>query len=271
MNRSSAPSSPNSLASAAMDESDSEVETSKPRAEDENTYPVEGMYASEAEKREIMAMREIEREQFLADRNQEITRQRQTRMLRQLVNHADNEERKGKKKRTATSADLDDDSHRPSRQRTGKTGMPAMETLKRARAERQKRREDHERRRDNYSPGRGDSSAGEESDGNYGRRRSRTPEKEAAKEQPPPELRDYDRVRLGRNEFSQVCLTPGFETAIAGCFIRVAVGPHPETGIEQYRMAIIKGKKELLRMILISFKLLMRATYRLFNRPTLCN
>jgi RNA polymerase-associated protein RTF1 len=48
-------------------------------------------------------------------------------------------------------------------------------------------------------------------------------------------------VRLGRNEFAQVCQTPGFEKAITGCFIRIAIGAHPETGIEQYRMALIKG------------------------------
>ncbi len=216
-----------------MDESDSEGEQGQRRgdANDGEMYPVDGMFASEKEKAQIMGMREVEREQIIAERALEVDRQRQRRMLRQMI-----AEDTGKaKKRTADSADLDDERHSKSRQRTGK-GETAMDSLRRARAERQKRREDHERRRDTYSPRRDSPDA--DSDNDY--RRSRTPEKEE-KEQAPAELRDYDRVRLGRNEFAQVCFTPGFEPAITGCFIRIALGPHPETGVEQYRMAHIKG------------------------------
>ena len=221
-----------------MDESDSDDEPPRSRAAagGDDKYPVEGMYISHAEKAEIMAMPELEREQIIADRMTEIDRQRQNRLLRQMV---ENEERKTKKKRTADSADLDDGSRKTTRQRTGK-GETAMDSLRRAKAEKQKRREDAERRRDNYSPSR-DSPERDASDDDFGRADSRTPEPEAARDLPPAELRDYERVRLGRNEFAQVCFTPGFEAAITGCYIRIALGPHPETGIEQYRMAAIKG------------------------------
>lgn len=221
-----------------MDESDSDGEPSRSRggaaaADQDEMYPVDGLYKSEKEKAEIMAMREIEREQILADRTLEANRQRQNRLLRQMVTDVEKEGYKGKKR----GADDDlDDSPRKSKTRTGK----GMDSLRKARAEMQKRREDHGRRRDAYSDDRQDSEE-EDSDDDYGRRRSRTPERAEAKELPPPELRDYDRVRLGRNEFAQVCFTPGFEPAITGCFIRIALGPHPETGVEQYRMAMIKG------------------------------
>ena len=221
-----------------MDESDSDEEPQRNRAEgDEDArYPVEGMYASHAEKAKIMAMGELEREQIIAERMTEIERQRQNRLLRQMV---ENEERKQvKKKRSADTAELEETSPRSSRQRTGK-GETAMDTLRRARAEKQKRREDQERRRGAYSPRR--DSVDRESEDGFGRAESRTPEAEAPRDIPPPELRDFERVRLGRNEFSQVCFTPGFEAAIAGCYMRIALGPHPETGIEQYRMAVIKG------------------------------
>ncbi|QPG96585.1 hypothetical protein C2857_004668 [Epichloe festucae Fl1] len=235
----STPSSPNSLASAAMDESDSDAEPVAPRrgaTDEDEKYPVDGLFMSEAEKAEIMAMREVEREQILEERTTEIERQRQNRLLRQMV---ENEERKSvKKKRSADTAELEDGQRKPSRQRTGKAET-AMDSLRRARAAKAKRREDNSRGRD-YSPGRRDSD-GEESDDDFGRARSRTPEKEEEKEAPPPELKDFERVRLGRNEFAQVCFTPGFEPAITGCYIRIALGPHPETGVEQYRMAVIKG------------------------------
>ncbi|KAG6038568.1 hypothetical protein E4U41_004040, partial [Claviceps citrina] len=236
---SSTPSSPNSLASAAMDESDSDAEPAPPRrgaTEGDEKYPVDGLFMSEAEKAEIMAMREVEREQILEERTTEIERQRQNRLLRQMV---ENEERKSvKKKRSADAAELGDGQRKTMRQRTDKAET-AMDSLRRARAEKAKRREDNSRGRE-YSPGRRDSDDGE-SDDDFGRARSRTPEKEEEVQAPAPELKDFERVRLGRNEFAQVCFTPGFEAAITGCYIRVAVGPHPETGVEEYRMAVIKG------------------------------
>ena len=213
-----------------MDESDSDADAGD--ADDDEIYPVDGLFRSEKEKHEIMAMREVEREQIMADRAAEVESQKRKRQLRQMVA----EDTAKAKKRSAAKADLDDEPRTKSRQRTGK-GETAMDSLRRARAERQKRREDHERRRDTYSPRR-DSPEAESDEDDY--RRSRTPEKEE-EEQPAAELRDYDRVRLGRNEFAQVCFTPGFEPAITGCFIRIALGPHPDTGLEQYRMAVIKG------------------------------
>ncbi|XWW95873.1 hypothetical protein V2A60_003841 [Cordyceps javanica] len=240
----SGPGSPNSLDSAPMDESDSDDEQSRARGtggggNDEEKYPVDGKFRSESEKAEIMAMPELEREQILADRANEIERLRQNRLLRQMVTDTQNDERKAKKKRSADSADLDDDDEDRRGKSSRRTGGTAMDALRRARADKQKRREDHERRRDAYSPRR--DSDDEASEDDY-RRGSRTPEKkEEQKDEPKPELRDFERVRLGRNEFAQVCFTPGFEPAITGCFIRIALGPHPETGVEQYRMAIIKG------------------------------
>lgn len=239
INRSSGPSSPNSLASAAMDESDSEAEPAPKSGgnEDDEEYPVDGMFMSEAEKAEIMAMREVEREQILAERGTEIDRRRQRRLLRQMI---ETEERKNGKKRGADTAELDESQRKPSRQRTGKAET-AMDSLRRARAEKAKRKEDKTRGRD-YSPG-PRYSDDEQSVEDFGRdrARSRTPEKEPEKEEPAPELKDYERLRLGRNEFAQVCFTPGFEAAITGCYIRIALGPHPDTGIEQYRMAVVKG------------------------------
>ncbi|KAH0532773.1 hypothetical protein TsFJ059_001417 [Trichoderma semiorbis] len=239
----------NSLESASMDESDSDTEpahgasrsTTAPGANDDDKYPVDGMFMSEAEKAEIMAMREVEREQIIADRISEIERQRQNRLLRQMVNNVEIEERKQVKKKRSADTELEDGARRASRPKTGKGSESAIDSLRRARAEKARRQEDRERRRDGMSPHGRESREPEESDDDFGQSRNRSPEKAAARELPPPELRDFDRVRLGRNEFAQVCSTPGFESAITGCYIRIALGAHPETGIEQYRMALIKG------------------------------
>lgn len=241
--RSSAPSSPNSLESAPMDESDSDAEPA-PRgvggADEDDKYPVDGRFTSEAEKAEIMAMREVDRERILAERIEEVENQRRTRLLRQMIERA--ERKTVKKKRSADAAELEDGQRKTSRQRTGKANESAMDSLRRARAEKAKRKEEKSHGR-SYSPARRGSDV-EESDDDFGRARSRTPEKEQEKEAPAPELKDFDRVRLGRNEFAQVCSTPGFEPAITGCYIRIALGPHPDTGVEQYRMAVIKGMRQ---------------------------
>ncbi|KAH9900297.1 plus-3-domain-containing protein [Xylariomycetidae sp. FL2044] len=259
---SSAPSSPASQQSAPMDESDSESEgipfagaNGKMEDDDDIKYPVDGIYTSEAEKDEILALPELEREQLLADRQVEVDRQRQNTLLRQLlINRKD--ESQPVKKRKASSADLDDPLRKTSRQRTRVGGSKVGETsagiesLRRARAEkndRQRRRdEDRERNKGKSvrgtrdSPDDGDPDSDVDWTGASRNRtsKSRTPE---AKEIPPAELRDFERIRLGRSRFARVCFYPGFDEAITGCYVRVHIGPDRESGRPLYRLCLIKG------------------------------
>ncbi|KAK7992895.1 RNA polymerase-associated protein [Apiospora saccharicola] len=245
--------------SAPMDESDSEAGSPAGNNnigldDEENKYPHEGMFASEQEKEDIMALREVERESILAERMQEIERQRQNRLLRQLVGDND---KKAAKKRKANDAELEDAQRKTSRQRTkiggNKVGETSsgIESLRRARAEKNDRQrrlaEDRERNKDkhtSYSRGSPDDDRDGDSDVEWSRddrRRSRshTPEQ---KEAPPAELRDIERVRLSRSRFGQICFFPGFEDAITGCFVRISIGPDsrdPRAG-NVYRMAVIK-------------------------------
>ncbi|AEO59251.1 hypothetical protein MYCTH_2134860 [Thermothelomyces thermophilus ATCC 42464] len=243
---SSPPASPSSQMSAPMDESDSDSDAPQNRArsaDDESPYPIEGLFKSYEEKARIMSMREIEREQILAERREENERIRQNRMLRQLkVN-----QEKDSKKRKASAADLEDATRKPSRTRT-KAGESSdkMDTLRRAREERSNRKEQRERendRRRHRSPSyrRSRSPDDNHSDNDWrrdSRRKSGTPD---FKEAPPAELRDVERVRLGRTRFAEVCFYPGFEEAITGCYVRINIGPDPTTRQDVYRMAVIKG------------------------------
>ncbi|KAI0012544.1 plus-3-domain-containing protein [Xylariaceae sp. FL0662B] len=253
--------SPASQQSAPMDESDSESDTlqtsnvnGKMDDEEVNKYPVDGIYASENEKEEILAMPELEREQLLAKRQEEVDRQRQNSLLRRLLKRR--EDGSHDKKRKASAAELDDAQRKTSRQRTRVGGSKVGETsagiesLRRARAEKsdrlRRREEDRERNKgksfsgSRQSP---DDDADAESDVEWMREsrgrlsKSRTPE---VKEIPLADIRDIERVRLGRSRFAQVCFYPGFEEAITGCFVRVALGPDPD-GVPVYRMAVIKG------------------------------
>ncbi|OHE99097.1 plus-3 domain-containing protein [Colletotrichum orchidophilum] len=249
---SSAPGSPNSIGSAAMDESDSEAEPHRAGQDDdeEDKYPVDGMFRSRAEKEQVMAMREVERESLLAERQAEIERHRQNRMLRQLVSKQENEEKKQKlKKRSADAADLEDESRTTSRPRTdGKTS--AIDTLRRARAEksdRARRREEDRAKgirspRDDYQDQDSDEGGDYEESQRRRHRKSRSPEDEiVARELPPPDMRDFERIRVGKSRFAEHCFHPSFETTMIGCYVRISIGPDPKTGQDEYRMARIQS------------------------------
>lgn len=244
--RSSPPGSPSSQMSAPMEESDSDSDAPQNRghgADDDMPYPVDYLFKSHEEKARIMSMREIEREQILADRREENERTRQNRVLRQLkVN-----QEKDSKKRKASAADLEDASRKSARARTkGGEGVDKMDSLRRAREERSNRKEQRERENDrrrqrSSSYRRSHSPDGHDSDGDWrrdSRQKSRSPE---PRETPPAELRDVERIRLGRTRFAEVCSYPGFEKAITGCYVRINIGPDPSTRQEVYRMAVIKG------------------------------
>ncbi len=189
-----------------MDESDSESDSASVAARDDENevkYPVEGLFLSHAEKQEIMNMREIEREQILAERREENERIRQNRMLRQLVVNQDKD-----KKRKASAADLEDGQRKTSRIRTKIGGTKVGETssgidsLRRAREERHSRMQQRERendRRKQHSPSyRRSPERDDDRDSDVewagGKGRSRTPE---IREIPPAELRDIERGPAG--------------------------------------------------------------------------
>ncbi|KAI9740857.1 MAG: hypothetical protein M1818_004462 [Claussenomyces sp. TS43310] len=248
----------NSLHSAAMDESDSDSDAGPANMYDQgDLFPLEGKFKDSADKAEIMAMPEIKREELLADRAQQMERDRQNRALRQLL-HA-RKAGQNKNKRKAGKVDLDDDTRKTSRQRTkvggGKFGEASsgIDNLKRARAEktdRQRRRqEDKDRYGDHRGNGRGEYSDGHASgesevEWDEGKHKTRASPSPPPKDAPLADLRDIERVRTGRSQFALVCFYPGFNEAITGCFVRISVGPHPESGENVYRMAVIKGFTE---------------------------
>lgn len=241
-----------------MDESDSDSDTSPAALYDEaDRFPVEGKFMNQADKTNIMALPEIKREEILAERAQQVERDRQNRALRQLLNAREAGNKKQDKKRKAGTADLEESHRKTSRQRTkvggGRVGEAStgIDNLKRARAEkddRQRRRqEDKERNKDHRGPAQEDfSDADAEGDSEVewdeGKPKVKASPSPDYRDAQPADLRDIERVRVGRTQFALVCFYPGFNDAIAGCFARINVGPNKETGENVYRMAVIKGK-----------------------------
>lgn len=238
-----------------MDESDSESDAGPTFHDDGDRYPLEGKFMNSSDKAIIMAMSEIEREQKLAERAQEVERDRQNRALRQLLKSRETETKKQDKKRKAGAADLPEDQRKTARQRTklggGKVGEAStgIDSLKRARAEkndRQRRREEDKERnkgrstaRDEYSDADADGDSEVEwDDGKSKNKKSKSPDYRDAL---PADFADVQRVRVGRSRFAKVCFYPGFEEAIIGTFVRISVGQDEKTGQNIYRMGYVKG------------------------------
>jgi RNA polymerase-associated protein RTF1 len=150
-----------------------------------------------------------------------------------------------KNKRKANAADLDDaGARKSSRPKTEKTGRSALDDYKKAReakgAERTSRfdkksdRKRHSRSRSSAS----DRDADGESEVEWAESTS------ARKDEPPPDLKDFERGRIGRTAFAKVCFYPNFEETMKGCYCRVSIGMNRETGQNMYRMTQIKGFTE---------------------------
>lgn len=242
-----------------MDESDSDAEPapSKGVSRDaigaDEEYPVEGLYRSHAEKAEISRMVEVERETILAERREHMERYKQNRVLRQLVSQREAGDRSsstvGKRgKRSADDADLsnsdsDSDARPKARSARSKTDSK-MDDYRRARAEKVDRmrrlKEDRERARNgsnrDYNNDNDDDDDDEEEDS--WRRRSPIPEKKSRRE---PALADFERLRISRAGFAQVCFKPRFEDSVNECYVRVLGKPDRTTGEQAYHMLSIKG------------------------------
>lgn len=224
-------------------------------------FPYEKLYYSANDKKEIMALPEIEREQILSERSQQVDRHNQDLVLRRLLASREREQARSesRSKRKASATDLEEGQRKSSRQKTTLGGRrvgetsDAIEAYKRQREQKGKR--DEQRRREaDARQARGRSSSHEEgaysdvdaegeSEVEYDEKATRTPPKQPdiPKDDPPASLKDIQRVRVGRSNFASVCFHPTFATSLTNCFARVNIGPNRDTGVNEYRVCVIKS------------------------------
>ncbi|KAF2099721.1 plus-3-domain-containing protein [Rhizodiscina lignyota] len=229
-----------SLGSGAMDESDSEADAPGEPDDDAVIYPVEGKFVDADDKAKIMAMPELQREKILAEREDQALLNRQNAQLKRLLQRQVQEAqvKAEKKKRKAGAADLDDSPRKSARAKTKPT--TEIERFKRVREERLKEREkDADRRKRRSTSRRSSQDAEGESEVEWD-----DGVRQGARNELPPDLRDFERVRIGRSNFARVCFYPKFEETMTGCFARVSVGMDKATGQNVYRMTQIKGFTE---------------------------
>ena len=233
-----------------MSESDSD---SAPAGNSGLLFPVENQFYSQQDKKEIMAMSEVQRESILAERAALQDRQTQDLQLRKLLQAREKADAKPDKKRKAGLIELEDSpARKSSRQKTTLGGRKvgetsgAIEAYKRQREEKglrdeQRRIEGEERRRklrdsppDKYS----DADADGESEVEWD---DRAKSAQPNRDEEPAQLIDFEHVRVGRDNFAKVCFYPGFDQAITNCYARVSLGTDRATGENVYRMVKVKG------------------------------
>ena len=240
--------------------SESESERDSPNPADEGAiFAYDKYYHSAKDKAEIMAMPEIQREEIIAERAAQVERQLQDMALRRLLASREREEARAaeKKKRKAGTADLEESQRKSTRQRTTIGGRrageasSAIEAYKRQREEKglrdeQRRREAAARAKERAERGGSpekdfsDADAEGESEVEWDDPKSRRRSPSPPKDDPLAELNDIQHIRIGRDNFAEVCFYPGFEEAITDCYTRICIGPGPN-GANVYRLAKIIG------------------------------
>lgn len=233
----SSPSPAASLDADGIDESEGEADAPAEDDDDAPLYPLEGKFVSSSDRAHIMSLPEIEREGILADRAEEVSRRQQDLQLRKQLQRG--QAAANKHKRKAAAAELEDGSRRSTRPKTEKAS--ALDNYRRAREQKGAERRELESgrdRRDERSP----SSASDRDADGESEVEWAEPSSSRHRDEPPAELRDFERCRVGRSNFSKVCFYPGFEDAIKGCYARVSIGLNRETGQNMYRMTQIKGE-----------------------------
>jgi RNA polymerase-associated protein RTF1 len=202
---SSVPGSPRSLGSGAMDESDSDA------SDDEH-------------------LTGLEREQRLAELAEQENDRRKMAQLKNLMNERDRRaeaHKSGKRKASSVDPEEAEDESRTAPRRRSKKDDASQGVRGRLAKRRDAKKPSQSRR----------SSASSRHDAD-GESDYEVP----VKTDPPAELHEYQRVRIGRTNFADVCFYPGFENYLIGCFARVCFSLDSVTGENQYRMTQIKGE-----------------------------
>jgi len=232
---SEAPSSPNSLGSGDMDESDSDRDDDLPTRDADVPYPLEGKYVDARDKQRILAMSQLEREEILGQRAEEMSKANfHADLLRRAAMNS--------RKRKADSEEPEDSQRKSSRQVKPKTN-DRLEAYKRDREQKgqQRQRVDDGRngRRRSSSADRDagsdlDAEGDEDVDWDEGR-------KSVVRDEQPAELGHFESLRVGRGTFSKYCFWPGFEEAMTGTYGRVGIGQDSQRRT-LYKMAYVKGE-----------------------------
>ncbi|KAH9931477.1 uncharacterized protein B0H18DRAFT_1116282 [Fomitopsis serialis] len=212
--------------------------------EEQDPYPLEGKYADEADRQRLLEMSEIEREDILAQRQEEMQRIQDKRNLEQMLKaqsgHGDDSVSKAAKRQHAVRG--------ATKEKTRK--LDELKARRKEKDEKKRTRTSSPRRARSSSPADMDISDDEEEDGQISKleeeeERDRRlydklhPEKDKL-EDDSISLEDLEKVRLSRDMLARLSATPWFEETVKGAWVRYLNGS--KDGQPTYRMFEVVGE-----------------------------
>lgn len=246
-----------------MSESDSGASKVHHPASDEDPFPIENKFKSESDKRHIMALPEIQREEALAERAAIYERNKQDQQLRSMrAKFLKSEEAKASVKRKADT-DADDSPRKSTRQKTTLGGRKVgesskvIERYKKTREvkglENQQRKAGalaHKTRRARSSSDRNSSAdADGESEVEWDDGKAKVDEDRLRNAQP-ADYHDFRRTTVTRFFLAEFCYNPGFEEKLKDCYVRLPQKSAPGAPSNGYQLVQIQStcKTQPLRM-----------------------
>ncbi|BGP31742.1 RNA polymerase-associated protein rtf1 [Rhodotorula toruloides] len=226
----------------------------------ENPYPVEGIYRDEAERRRVAGLTELEREDFIATRKEEIAEADNRRMIAEMASRSSGKEKAAAEDEDEAEDDDDDDDEEVytargtrSRKTTGasKTKSDGFEKLKKSRTEKGKKKAKKDDSDDEYeeggsksrrrSPDSDDESGSDMEQSDDDDRSAKKKGKSKKAPAPVVELADLLPIQVTRTKLAEMCRAPWFEEWIKGAFVRYSLGPDQRTGMVRYSLCQVVG------------------------------
>ncbi|KAH9947753.1 hypothetical protein B0H21DRAFT_806805 [Amylocystis lapponica] len=214
---------------------DSDADQPESEEEDEaNPYPLEGKYADEADRHRLMQMSEIEREDILAQRLEEMQRILDKRNLDQMLKAQSG--RKGEES-VAKAAKRQHAVRGATKEKSRK--LDELKAKRKEKDEKKRTRTNSPKRDPSSSPVDMEMSDEEEEDGQISKfeeqeERERKLLNKVAADDEPITISDLNMCRLTRDQLVRYCMTPWFEDFVKGGFVRYLIGM--EQGQPVYRI-----------------------------------
>lgn len=228
---------------------DSDRDPVESEEEMEDPYPFEGKYKDDADKRELLSMTEIRREQILEERAEEKQRLQNSRQIADLV----------RQQRSGTTNNEESVSRAAKRQHTTRgatkekaSKLDELKAKRKAKDEKKRSMADGSQQRErSSSPQDMDISDSESEDGQISKQELEEERllslggyKKSSKEEEvetPCTMADLEKCRLTRELIVKHHVKPWFEDYVKGAWVRYLIGHEPEGG-PVYRICQISSK-----------------------------
>ncbi|CCM01841.1 uncharacterized protein FIBRA_03911 [Fibroporia radiculosa] len=224
-----------------VDDSDDNMPESEEEGNETNPYPLDGKFVNEADRNRLMQMSEIEREDILAQRQEEMQRIQDKRNLDQMLQaqsgRGDENVSKAAKRQHAVRGATKEKSRK----------LDELKAKRKAKDEKKRTRTNSPRQDPSSSPVDMEMSDDEEEDGQISKyeeqeekdRRLYDKFDKSKSDDEPATLEDLEKCQLSRDMLARFSMAPWFEEAVKGGWVRFLIGMENGEGV--YRICEVSN------------------------------